>query len=220
MLINNLAKALLVILVLSASTFSTDNLYVGVSMGQTSPHFKLNRDLAIERSDSSNLGKGALATGIFVGYNHLIQESPLFVGFEIGAQNHTLEVKKEENTFPPFVHYLTKVQTNNSLTAVAKIGIVVKDLLIYGKGGIARTNFKMNFADLSISHKPSYVSENFKKYGTILGFGVDYNINPNWGIGVDYTVANYSNLKLAHKVGNFKMSPSLRTTTFRLNYRF
>lgn len=220
MFINNLAKASLIALSLSASVFSTDSLYAGVSMGETSSHFSLDRDLAIGRKDSSNIGKDSFNYGLFVGYNYLIKESPIFIGVEIGAQNHNLEATKGESTFPPFVNYVTKIRTNNSLSGVFKLGIVVKDLMIYGKGGIVRTNWMMNFVDKGNFRADSAISQKFTKDGSLFGFGVDYSLNPKWSIGVDYTVANYPNLKLVHRLGEFKMNPSLRTTTFRLSYAF
>jgi len=189
-------------------------------MGETSSHFNLDRNLAIGRKDSSNIGKDSFNYGLFVGYNYLIKESPIFIGVEIGAQNHNLEATKGENTFPPFVNYVTTVRTNNSLSGVFKLGIVVKDLMIYGKGGIVRTNWMMNFVDKGNFRGDSAISQKFTKDGSIFGFGVDYSLNPNWSMGIDYTVSNYPTIKLVHRLGEFKMHPSLRTTTFRLSYLF
>jgi opacity protein-like surface antigen len=115
---------------------------------------------------------------------------------------------------------MTKVRTNNSINGIFKLGIVVKDLMIYGKGGIVRTNWMMSFVDKGNFRAESSISQKFTKDGSLLGFGIDYNLNSNWSIGVDYTVANYPNLKLVHRLGEFKMYPSLRTTTFRLSYLF
>jgi len=216
MLKNKIIKACIITLSVHSSICATDKLYAGISIGQTSSHINLDRDLTIGSKDSSNMGKDAFNSGIFMGYNYLI-EPPLFIGIEVGAQNHNIESIREENTFPPYVHYETRVRTNNSLIGSLKMGIVVKDLMIYGKGGIVRTNWNVNF-----SEKPKEYSKSDKitKDGLIFGFGIDYNLNPNWAIGVDYTVANYPNLKLTHDVGEFKMSPCLRTTTFRLTYLF
>jgi hypothetical protein len=94
MLKNNFAKACLITASLNSSIFSTDSLYVGASMGNTSSHFSLDRDLAIGHKDSSNIGKDSFNCGLFVGYNYLIKESPIFIGVEIGAQNHNLEATK------------------------------------------------------------------------------------------------------------------------------
>ncbi len=78
MLKNNLAKACLIALSLTSSIFPKDALYVGASMGETSSHFSLDRDLAIGRKDFSNIGKDSFNCGLFVGYNYLIKETPIF----------------------------------------------------------------------------------------------------------------------------------------------
>jgi outer membrane autotransporter protein len=199
---------------------STDKPYIGIAVGQTSSIFNLTRFMASERKDSSSIGKHGYSAGVFAGYNHLIKESPLFVGIELGARTHNMEVIKQDSILRAVISHTTKVRSKNSLSAVFKMGVVVKDLLVYGKAGLAQTNFQVSFEDATTNVVPVQTLQNFKKNGTVFGFGVDYTINPNWAIGADYAIANYQKLKLTHPVGKLHLCPSLQTTTFRLSYMF
>jgi opacity protein-like surface antigen len=199
---------------------STDKPYIGISLGQTSSIFKLKRFMASERKDSSNIGKHGYSAGLFAGYNHLLKESPLFVGLEIGARTHNMQVIKQDSLYRSVISHTAKVRSKNSLSGVFKLGFVVKDLLVYGKAGLAQTNFQVSFEDATNHPVPVRTLQNFKKNGTVFGFGVDYILNPNWAIGADYAVANYQKLKITHAAGKLHLSPSLQTTTFRLSYMF
>jgi len=229
MLINNLVKVSIVTLALSCYVSAMDKWYIGASMGKSDFHFSLDRDLTINqpafffiesRKDSSNMDKKSFNCGFFAGYNYLIKQTPLFIGFEIGAQNYSLEATQEERTFPPFVNYRTKIRANNSLNGIFKIGIFIKDLMIYGKAGIARTKWTISFIDNNNEIGGSFSSQKFIKHTSLFGFGIDYILNSNWSIGMDCNMAHYPNLKLTHPIGEFKVSPSVGTTTFRLSYLF
>lgn len=213
--IKSLAVGAAIIASIQSTHSVADRPYIGIGIGQTASHYNVNRHMAFSRQQSSNLGKHGFHGGVFAGYNYLIKESPLLIGAEIGAQLHSLEALKEDKA-----HYSTKIKASNSFTALMKMGICVNELVIYGKCGFSQTNFEINYIDATDSDKPLAHSRKLKKDGLVVGGGIEYNINPNWIIGVDYAVSTYPNLKLNYDVGQIKVQPSLQTTTFRLSYVF
>jgi len=217
--LNRILKVILAFCVYSP-LIATDQLYIGLNTGKTNTHIDLERNFISLLTDSSNMGQNTIHTGTFIGYNHLITETPLFVGLEFSIANHSLHSLKGENTFPAFVNYETHIKTNNSYGGVIRLGIVIKDILIYGKGGIMMTNWTTSFVDKSDRTINNMVSQKYNKMGTTLGFGMDYNLTPQWAIGIDHTIISYSPLFLTHKIGTFKFSPLLSMTNLRLIYKF
>lgn len=203
-----------------APLLATDQLYIGLNTGRTSAHIELDRNFINLLADSSHMGQDAIHAGAFIGYNHLITETPVFVGLEFSIANHSLQSLKGENTFPFFVNYATQIKTNNSYGGVVRVGIVIKDILIYGKGGIVMTNWTTSFLDKSDETISNTVSKRHNKIGATFGFGMDYNLTSNWAIGIDHTMISYPSLFLKHKVGTFKFSPLLYMTNLRLIYKF
>lgn len=198
------------------------NLYTGINIGKSSAKLEFKRDIPGDRNDSADLGNNGMGGGLFIGYNHMITETPIIVGIEIGAQNHNLEVFKEETN--NLVNQVTKVKTNNSFTGTIKLGIAVKDILFYGKAGMTLTNwtstFKLTFVNRAADNWNTDVSKKFNKYGIIFGGGIDFKLNSNWAIGIDHTITNYPTLKLPHPKWGFKVNPSIQTTSLRLMYIF
>jgi opacity protein-like surface antigen len=189
-------------------------------MGQSFVQADMVRNSGDRLKNISNTGNKNANVGVFVGYNHLIQETPLFIGLEVGAENHNLKISQEENTSPPVVmNYKTIAKTNNSFTGIGKFGFIVKDLMIYAKAGVVKTNWNLNYAAaFAGASMGNAVKTN--KYGSVYGFGVDYKLNSNWMIGVDHSIKSYSDLKLTSGVGNITVKPIINTTSFRLIYSF
>lgn len=219
-MLDKLISGAVVSLILSSTSNATDSLYVGVNFGKAALNIDLERSLAIGSRDKSNLGNASTMAGAFIGYNHTISGTPLFVGLEGGVANHRLDMKKEENTFPPYVNYVTTVKTDNAFFGIAKVGVIIRDLLGYVKVGTSTANWRVNFKDQSNPNVKSESTRKFNGSAFISGFGVDYRLNPNWVMGIDHTVYDYKELNLSHAVGEFKISPTLHTTTARLIYSF
>ncbi len=197
-----------------------NKLYIGLNTGRSVAHIELERNFINLLTDNSNMGQDTINAGAFIGYDYLITETPLFVGCEFFLQNHSLQSVKGENTFPSFVSYITHAKTNNSYGGVIKVGLVIRDLLIYGKGGIVMTNWTTSFLDKSDANIQTTISRKHNKIGAIFGFGMDYNLTTNWAIGIDHALTSYPSLVLTHKIGTFKFSPLLYTTNLRLIYKF
>jgi opacity protein-like surface antigen len=196
-----------------------DQFFAGLNVGRAFIDSSLNRELAINTKDTSNMGNHDLLAGIFLGYTNSIAGTPLFVGFEFGAQYQKIFLTKEENTFPPYIHYVTNIKTNGSVTGVLKLGVKIKDMLLYAKGGTSWTNWTINFSDRTNTPWKTK-SCPYNKFGTLLGFGIDYVLNCHWAIGLDYSHTTYPSLKLVNHVGGFKATSTLHTTSFRLTYLF
>ena len=206
-------------LLLSSPILSLDRFFAGLNIGHSSLNTQLSRNLAINTKDVSSLGNNDLTAGVLFGYNNTIDETPLFVGFEIGAQYHNLLTTKEEKTFPPYINYKTTTQTNSSVTGILKIGILVKDLMFYAKGGTSYTNWKFNFMDLGALQNKTKL-KSCTKSGKLFGFGIDYKLNENWVIGIEFSQTYYTPIKLTHSVGDFKSTPNLITSSLRIIYVF
>ncbi len=215
-------KALLILCSITPSYSMGDSLYTGINIGKSSINADLKRDIPGSRNDHAEMGNNEIGAGIFIGYNHLIKDTPVIAGIELGVQNHNLEVLKRDNS--PFFNQIAKIRTNNSFTGVLKIGISIKDIMIYGKAGLALTNWTLSFTS-DLVNRPqgnwnTNISKKSNKYGAILGCGIDFRLNPNWAIGIDHTVTQYPSLKLHHPMWALETKPLIQTTSLRLMYIF
>lgn len=201
------------------STSSTEGLYTGLSFGQTFSSIDLKRTLG-QFSDLSEMSNNTPNAGTFIGYNHLVEGTPVLVGLEFAAQNHTMTHEKKDNVSTPYVNYLTKASTNNSMIGFVRMGVVINDMLFYGKIGVVKTNWTLSFKDKSESASLSSSSRKLNSYGMGYGFGIDFSLNKHWAVGVDYKVSDHTEMKLSHDIGECVMTPTLHTSTLRLIYSF
>jgi opacity protein-like surface antigen len=218
--LNRIVKALILTVATSTAVLGTEGLYVGINMGQSIVQAGMERKSSSTIRNTSSSGDKSVTVGTFIGYNHLIQETPLFIGLELGVENHNLKIDQEENVSHLPINHKTVVKTNNSFTAIGKFGFIVKDLMIYAKAGVVKTNWSLSY---SARYNNALGIENTvktNKYGSIFGFGVDYKLNPNWLIGVDYSVKSYPDVVLKGAIANVTIKPTINTTSFRLMYSF
>lgn len=212
-------KTLILFCLIVNSTFSLDRFFIGLNVGRTTVDAQLTRDLVIGTKDASKMGNKDFIVGVHLGYNNSIENTPLFVGFEVGANYHQMGISKEENTFPPFVHYVTEVKTNSSILGTLKLGLKVKDLLFYAKGGAAWTNWCITLSDHT-SNPWKYKRTAYQKIGALWGFGLDYILNEAWLIGLEYTNIFYPYLRQNNHIGCMKASPTIHNSVLRLTYTF
>jgi opacity protein-like surface antigen len=208
-------KAALLALAVCASTSATDQLYAGVSMGKNTALIDCDRSASGAVSiDHSSLADNSPNAGFFIGYDHLITETPLFVGVEVIAQFVNLEITKKKDLMHAGTGTL-KAELKNSFSGFLKLGVAIKDLLLYAKAGVTLPNFRSTF-----NNKEQNIVKNPKNPSPVFGFGIDYNLNKNWSLGVDHTFTKYTTFKFETTLGDMKLSPSLHTTNLRLIYRF
>jgi opacity protein-like surface antigen len=193
-------------------------LYTGIGIGVTSAKADLSYKTLGHSSDLVKVGGEGPNYGVFLGYHYAIQESPLFVRAEIGAQHHNLSFIQDEKIHGVHIKSHTYLKTNNSLVYKLKGGVLIKDLMIHGSFGVANTNWRMSLSFEGGTSKGA--SEKFDRIGSLFGFGIDYKINPNWMVGMEHTFTEYKELKMQIDRCDFKMKPKIQVTNFRLTYVF
>lgn len=199
------------------SVAASDGLYVGVGTGASFMYGKVKNS---EHVEVKKLRKHGDVVSAFVGYNHLIKDTPMFVGIEAGLQNHAMKKKIEGSVPGRAGKYDLSVSTNNSIAGHLKIGFVVSNVSFYCKAGVAQTNFKTAYQAIA---KEKYTTD--KKIGASTGIGVEAKINSNFSIGLEHTYVKYGSLKnISPDLGfpnvQTKFSPELNTTSLRLIYNF
>jgi opacity protein-like surface antigen len=195
-----------------SSSLASDCLRMGVSLG-FSHHKTKSRNLSLPKMKPlDKFSKSAPSAGVFLGYDHLISETPLFIGLEAAINNHNSEKTRHGLYWPPG-HYELKIKTNNSLTGSLRLGVLSKNVLIYAKTGIASTNWQTTIK-APIGDKQT----NFKKVGYLVGGGLECKMNRNFSFGIEHQFIKSNNLGNIHPQINIKMSPTLQITSLRLIY--
>lgn len=215
-----LLKASIISIMGVSSILSTEGLYAGISLGLVSLNVDLDRNLQYSGHNNSKLSTECQSGGLMLGYNYLIEPTSLMIGLELNLQNNIMQASKEEKTLTPSVNHITTVRTNNSMGGFLRIGVVINEMIIYGKMGISKANWKLRFQDKSDIDKPTETIRSVNSYGYSCGFGVDYRLNEKWSMGIDHIVSKHNPIKLSHQVGEFKMTPTINTTSLRLIYIF
>lgn len=217
---NRKAKLALALIVLNASTaLASEGLYTGISIGRSSFQANIHRDTSDNLTYFSNSGTNGTAVGAFLGYNHLLTGSPLFIGLEGGVQSHNLKAKINQSYGN---NYFEKMDTkvDHSLFGVFKFGVVVNELMVYGKAGAFKSKVRLSYSSNYPSCQPFERLIKTNAYGSVYGFGVDFKVNPNWGIGLDHTVNTYSSIEFKLPNGNAGVDPVVNLTSLRLTYTF
>ena len=213
---NKFIKILGLLVSVSGTALGIDGLHTGISIGTTST----NLGFKLDRTDSSDLGAQSYNAGIFIGYNKLIQETPLIVGFELSGHNHNLKANQHEHTLPATLRIAAEVKANNSASFILKGGVRIKELDFYAKAGVSYFNWKTKSKHWLANYEARESSKTYDNFGLTYGIGIDYKLNPNWGMGIDYTNSNCNPLRMETKVGTLKISPTIHKTSFRIVYIF
>lgn len=200
--------------------FSHNRFYAGVSLGQTNIVGSLKRLLEVGSNDkTTSLGGTGFTPGIFAGYGHVLDMTPIYVGVEASYRHDDITITKEENTWPNFVEYITKIQKKDSWGAAGKLGFVHKDNIFYFKAGIVSTRFILGFEDRS--NRASAGSTTLRRKGILLGVGMDYTINNNWALGAEFERVHYPSMQFTNaNIGRFNFKPKTYSYLVRLKYSF
>lgn len=198
----------------------SNRFYVGGSFGQMNMIGALNRNLAVLTTDKAiSLGESLPNPGAMIGYQTLLADTNIFVGLEIFSQFHIMNLQKTENTHPGFVEYVTDIRKKNSYGVTGNLGFAVNRTVFYVKGGAVMSDFRLSFTDKS-GVPTQYSSKCYRKVGHLLGGGVEYAINNNWKIGLDYEYAVYPKTNLGFAIGSYEFEPRTYNTQVRLKYLF
>jgi opacity protein-like surface antigen len=193
---------------------------VGANLGYTSVDGKLKRDFPTTipaSSDNSNFGASSPVVGLFLGYGWAPNPHGFYLGGELFGQYENVKAKREDLIGLAFPSFTTKINTNNSFGAAAKIGFICKDALFFGKIGAISTKWKFEFTNPGV---PETVSKNQRKTGLLLGIGGDYALARNWTLGGEFLYAIYGSLKLLPTEFSFSHKPKVSTFNLRLKYAF
>ncbi len=200
---------------------------VGLNLGQTSVDGKLSRAFnnPVPIADSgSNFGDRSTVFGLFLGYGWLPNTSGLYLGGEVFGQIENLNATRNDRSGLNLVD-TTKLRSKNVLGAVAKLGYSCKEMLFFGKLGIATRKWDFKY-ESSASRQSGSI--NSRKTGFLIGLGMDYAISQNLAIGAEYIYTAYGSLKFSAPANaalgagsvDINYKPKVSTINLRLKYTF
>lgn len=195
----------------SSSSLSSDCLRIGVGVGSSYHQTKLK---VISTRQETKLDKRDPLVGAFIGYDHSINETPLFIGLETGINNHNSE-KTQHACDPKKSMFSARVKTNSSLIGALRIGVVAKDVLLYAKTGMSSTNFQT-----LIKSSAGDKQTNYQKVGYVFGLGLECKMNRNFSFAIEYQTTTHNRLRNMHPAIDLKISPVTHITDLRLIYSF
>lgn len=196
----------------------TNGFYGGVTLGYSNLVGPLNRSLNVNTADRvTSVGENGFAPGVFMGYQNII-DGVIYLAAE-GFYNYAdVLIEKDENTFPGFVNYFTYIKNAHKGGIVGKVGFVCDNNIFYLKTGLALGRFILGFRD-NAGNPPITSSTTRTQKGIILGGGMDYFINKNVAIGLEYEIINYSSMAFKNNaVGSFSFKPTSHTFQVRFKY--
>jgi opacity protein-like surface antigen len=196
------------------ATLASEGFYFGAGVGKSFMYGEVKNSMPMEHA---KLRKRGYLGSAFVGYNHLIKDTPMIIGLEVSFQNHAM--KKKINGTAPY-RYTLSVSTNNSIMGHIKLGFNVNNISFYCKGGIAQTNFKSLYIAMEKEKQTKP-----KKIGSSVGIGVEAKLNDNFSMGIEHLYNQYSYLSgIAPDFGipnsKVRFKPETHTTSLRLVYNF
>ncbi len=200
-------------------SYPVNGLYGGISLGYTNLVGQLSRTLNVNASDrTTSVGESGSAPGAFVGYQ--IFDGKIYLAAEGFYQHSDIVIEKEENTFPGFINYFTYIKNDHKSGIVGKFGFVHSGHIFYIKTGLELSRFILGFRDKNESPAITSSKSRIRK-GIILGGGMDYFINRNFAIVMEYGITNYSSMNFKNNsVGSFCFKPASHVFQVRLKYTF
>lgn len=192
-----------------SNSIALDTLRVGMSLG---PTFHETKPKNFNGYELNSFVRKSPFVGVFAGYDHLVQETPLFVGLEAEAANHSAE---RTNEVYNATNTSFKLATNNSFLGAVRVGVSLGEALIYGKVGLSLTNWKT-----TISSPGEYIQKDYKKYGNAFGGGMECSVNKNCSLGIEHIFTSVNSIKRIHPDNALTLSPTIMATKLRLVYNF
>lgn len=219
--------------------------YAGDTMGRAAAntstlnppqyYFANNSVAAISTTGTQRVKSNGFNGGGTFGYNH--QAGRFFVGGEIDFGTHRINKSASGTaTYPccaPTSFTITQsVKSNWIMTARPRVGVALKNALLYATGGVAVTNIKYDgkFTD---TFSPATESGSFKKTktGWTVGAGIEFKIAEKWSVKGDYLFSQFKrdsiestnlNIGTAVPFQPFTHSTDLKIHSLRfgINYRF
>lgn len=214
---NKLVLALMV--ACTPTALASQGLYAGISLGNVHAQANINRTAINGLNYSSNSGKNSEGVGAFIGFNHPIKSTPLFIGLEANVASNESNVLLSQVHGLNFQEKMT-AQTKYSLSGVFKLGVSINDLMLYAKAGMFKSQWRLSHEGYN-PYAAQYLSIiKTNSYGSVYGFGADHKLNNNWGIGIDHTVNTSKSITYKVADQSAQIDPVISTTSLRLTYTF
>jgi len=183
--------------------FSWTGFYIGAGAGPSYGHVGFDN---VKYESGALSGDHAFATGD-IGYN--VQVGHLVYGIEADVGYTDLTGTKVFST-----GYSYGAESGAYADVAGRIGYATSRTLIYGKGGVAFSDFKG-----SVLNSPSYYSKSESLTGWTAGAGIEFLLLPKWSIKFEYMHTEFGDTT-AFSDGTYKahFDPEIDTFKFGINY--
>lgn len=199
-----------------SGSLSSENYRMGFSMGIA------HHDIEVENKatqEKTIFIKSSTSHAVFIGLDHIVDQTPFFLGLELAGNNHNSEQEQIVRGDNSSQDYTLRLKTNNSLSGSLRIGVVSEETFVYAKTGLAWTNWQANSCLVGEPADKSKKS-NFTKVGVIGGLGVESKLNPNVSLGLEHELVFSSAFEFAHNGEVSTVKPMAQKTSLRLTYNF
>lgn len=185
--------------VISLAVFADENIwnsyYLGGSLGYADGRANNSeRDLDYNTENIGKYSANGAQYGIYGGKNWSMNEKIVF-GVDLGFGNLHIKNSRQLDLFKNLGAEGDSVATTTNglfVEAAGRLGIklIEEKALIYLKAGYIQTNIKQKFEDTCITGTCGgglIFSNGERQHGPLIGAGVEYNIQKNINIRLDYT---------------------------------
>jgi outer membrane immunogenic protein len=197
-----------------APAFSWTGCYVGAHVGggsQNSP--QTNSEGSVPNAN----GAGAVAGGQ-TGCNY--QDGNWVFGVEGEGYWSGIKATQNSSFIPNILNgntaetLGTTIKNTNDFTIAARAGIAFDRTLIYGKGGWAWGNYKVNSFDTCCGPGATTTSNSQSGYlnGFMVGLGIEHALTRNWTVKLEYDYIGFGSRELAFNQCNGSLCAQTGTT--------
>jgi outer membrane immunogenic protein len=186
---------------IDAGTFDWNGAYVGISGGYVDPNYDIGF-LDTKRG----FGKGSYLIGGTAGYNYQIDSFVLGVEGDLSYANY-------RGSFTNLFGFGFDGHADSSYlgTVRGRVGYTFDNVLVYGTGGVA-------FTDLKVQTPAGKIDKGLTGY--TVGAGVEYGFSPNTTVKFEYLYADFGDQNTNLLPGNVKTSMDANIVRIGLNYKF
>ena len=193
---------LITLLTLSASVFAAplfddnkwNSYYLGGSLGYADGRANNSEDGSYNSGDIGKYSANGAQYGIYGGKNWSMNEKIVF-GVDLGFGNLNIKNSRQLDFYKNRGAAGDSVATTSNglfVEAAGRLGIklIEEKALIYLKAGYIQTDIKQKFEDTCIEEPcgPGLIFSNGERqHGPLIGAGVEYNIQKNINVRLDYT---------------------------------
>ena len=192
--------------------------YVGAAIGgvasQTKSSVNYNYNVRASNSEDFNISMTQLSAGGYAGYNYQMASFVLGVEGDLNARFGKEAILSSDGL---------QLQSNWDASVRLRLGyLVTSRALVYATGGVAFANYGVDRG--SCSSCAIYGSSNpfGSRTGWTVGGGIEYALDSNWHMKLEYLYADYGNKSVSYDQGKGAVSTKITSNAVRagLSYRF